>query len=51
MLVTQDNLNTLAWDKMDNLIPVVVQHAESGKILMQGYMNPQAATRHWKVQR
>jgi phosphoribosyl-AMP cyclohydrolase / phosphoribosyl-ATP pyrophosphohydrolase len=45
MLVTQDNLNTLAWEKMDNLIPVVVQHAESGKILMQGYMNPQAATK------
>ncbi|ALS98989.1 bifunctional phosphoribosyl-AMP cyclohydrolase/phosphoribosyl-ATP diphosphatase HisIE [Lacimicrobium alkaliphilum] len=43
MLVTQDNLNALAWDKMDDLIPVVVQHAVSGKILMQGYMNPQAA--------
>lgn len=43
MLINTDNLNALAWDKMNNLIPVVVQDAVSGKILMQGYMNPQAA--------
>ncbi|GGD67682.1 bifunctional phosphoribosyl-AMP cyclohydrolase/phosphoribosyl-ATP diphosphatase HisIE [Lacimicrobium alkaliphilum] len=42
MIINQTNINALAWEKMDNLIPVVVQHAVSGKILMQGYMNPEA---------
>lgn len=39
MLVTIDNINELAWDKMDNLIPAIIQHAGTGAILMQGYMN------------
>lgn len=42
MLITQDNMNQLAWDKMDNLIPAIVQDAVSGKILMQGFMNQEA---------
>lgn len=39
MLVTNENLNDLAWQKMDNLIPAIIQHASTGAILMQGYMN------------
>ncbi len=39
MLVTNDNINDLAWQKMDNLIPAIIQHASTGAILMQGYMN------------
>ena len=39
MLVTNDNINDLAWQKMDNLIPAIIQHAATGAILMQGYMN------------
>jgi phosphoribosyl-ATP pyrophosphohydrolase/phosphoribosyl-AMP cyclohydrolase len=39
MLVNSDNLNDLAWDKMDNLIPAIIQHASTGAVLMQGYMN------------
>ena len=42
MIITKENLNDLAWDKMDNLIPVTVQHAFSGVIQMQGYMNQAA---------
>ncbi|MDO6447084.1 bifunctional phosphoribosyl-AMP cyclohydrolase/phosphoribosyl-ATP diphosphatase HisIE [Colwellia sp. 1_MG-2023] len=39
MLVTQENLQTLAWEKMENLIPAIIQHHKTGAILMQGYMN------------
>ncbi|WP_019030027.1 bifunctional phosphoribosyl-AMP cyclohydrolase/phosphoribosyl-ATP diphosphatase HisIE [Colwellia piezophila] len=39
MLVNKDNINQLAWQKMDNLIPAIIQHAATGAILMQGYMN------------
>ncbi|MCU4677148.1 bifunctional phosphoribosyl-AMP cyclohydrolase/phosphoribosyl-ATP diphosphatase HisIE [Catenovulum sp. 2E275] len=38
MLITQTNINELAWDKADNgLLPLIVQHEFSGKVLMQGY--------------
>lgn len=39
MLVTTENLNELAWDKMNNLIPAIIQHSATGAILMQGFMN------------
>lgn len=42
MIITTENLNQLAWDKMDNLMPCVVQHAESGAVQMLGYMNQAA---------
>ena len=42
MIVTSENSNTLAWQKMDNLLPAIVQDALSGKVLMQGYMNQDA---------
>ncbi|STX51857.1 phosphoribosyl-AMP cyclohydrolase (PRA-CH) / phosphoribosyl-ATP pyrophosphatase (PRA-PH) [Legionella busanensis] len=32
----------LAWEKMSNLIPAIIQHAESGDVLMLGYMNKEA---------
>ncbi|ALM89988.1 MULTISPECIES: bifunctional phosphoribosyl-AMP cyclohydrolase/phosphoribosyl-ATP diphosphatase HisIE [Alteromonas] len=44
MIVTSENSNTLAWEKMDNLLPAIVQDALSGKVLMQGYMNQDALT-------
>ncbi|KTD51711.1 histidine biosynthesis bifunctional protein HisIE [Legionella quinlivanii] len=35
--------NTLLdWEKMNNLIPAIIQHANNGDILMLGYMDPQA---------
>lgn len=42
MIVNKDTATKLAWDKMDNLIPCIVQNATSGKVLMQGYMNQAA---------
>jgi len=42
VIVTTENSNTLAWEKMDNLLPAIVQDALSGKVLMQGYMNQDA---------
>ncbi len=45
MNVTPDNSSNLAWDKMDNFLPAIVQNAVTGKVLMQGYMD-QAALAH-----
>ena len=42
MLVTQSNISQLAWDKMDGMIPAIIQHQDTGAVLMQGYMNTEA---------
>lgn len=39
MKMTTDNITQLSWEKMDGLLPCIVQNASSGKVLMQGYMN------------
>jgi phosphoribosyl-ATP pyrophosphohydrolase/phosphoribosyl-AMP cyclohydrolase len=36
------DIATLAWDKMDGLLPAAVQDAHSGTLLMLGYMNREA---------
>ena len=33
---------SLDWDKVNGLIPVIVQHDASGEILMQGFMDAEA---------
>jgi phosphoribosyl-ATP pyrophosphohydrolase/phosphoribosyl-AMP cyclohydrolase len=40
--VTPDRIATLAWDRSDGLIPAIVQHARTGKVLMLAYMNREA---------
>lgn len=30
------------WEKMNNQIPVIIQHIDHGDVLMLGYMNPEA---------
>ena len=45
MIITNENSNKLAWDKMDNPLPAIVQDALSGKVLMQGYMDQDALTK------
>ena len=35
-------LPALDWDKMEGLIPAIVQDADSGRVLMLGYMNAAA---------
>jgi phosphoribosyl-ATP pyrophosphohydrolase/phosphoribosyl-AMP cyclohydrolase len=40
--LTAADIDTLAWDKMDELLPAVVQDRGSGRLLMLGYMNKEA---------
>lgn len=35
-------INELAWEKMNGLLPAIVQDAETGSVLMLGYMNKEA---------
>lgn len=42
MLVTLENYQDLAWEKMDHLMPVIIQDAATGAVLMQGFMNEEA---------
>ena len=37
--MTLDDVSKLDWSKGDGLLPVVVQHARTGRVLMLGYMN------------
>ena len=37
--LTAADLDGLAWDKMDGLIPAIVQEADTGQVLMLGYMD------------
>lgn len=36
------NIDDLAWEKMNMLIPAIVQDAFDGRVLMQGFMNKDA---------
>ncbi|MDC9598248.1 bifunctional phosphoribosyl-AMP cyclohydrolase/phosphoribosyl-ATP diphosphatase HisIE [Xenorhabdus anantnagensis] len=40
--LTAQEIEKLDWKKVDNLMPVIVQHATSGAVLMMGYMNQEA---------
>lgn len=42
MIINKDSITSLAWKKMDGLLPAIVQDSVSGKVLMQGYMNEDA---------
>jgi len=44
MLVTLKNIEQLAWQKMDNLIPAIIQHSATGAVLMQAYMSKESLT-------
>lgn len=36
------DINAIAWDKVDNLVPAIVQDKNSLRVLMLGYMNREA---------
>ncbi|MDQ3471678.1 MAG: bifunctional phosphoribosyl-AMP cyclohydrolase/phosphoribosyl-ATP diphosphatase HisIE [Pseudomonadota bacterium] len=40
--LTSAEVGGLAWDKMDGLLPALVQDRGSGRVLMLGYMNREA---------
>ncbi len=42
MKVTLDNLDQLAWEKQDGLLPAIIQDFRSGALLMQAYMNSES---------
>ncbi len=44
-MLTEQQINQINWEKVNQLLPVVVQHALSGKVLMLGYMNQEALKR------
>ena len=37
-------IETIDWEKMEGLIPVVTQEASTSKVLMLAYMNKEALT-------
>lgn len=41
-MLTLEQINQLDWQKVDNLMPAIIQHAISGDVLMLGYMNQKA---------
>ncbi|MBS0847965.1 bifunctional phosphoribosyl-AMP cyclohydrolase/phosphoribosyl-ATP diphosphatase HisIE [Citrobacter sp. JGM124] len=43
-MLTEQQLARLDWEKTQGLMPAIVQHAQSGEVLMLGYMNPEALT-------
>jgi phosphoribosyl-ATP pyrophosphohydrolase/phosphoribosyl-AMP cyclohydrolase len=49
--ITSDNVSSLDFGKGDNLLPAVVQHADSGAVLMVGYMNAESLRETFKRQR
>ncbi|MCL6359690.1 bifunctional phosphoribosyl-AMP cyclohydrolase/phosphoribosyl-ATP diphosphatase HisIE [Pectobacterium polaris] len=42
VFLNNEQRNQLDWEKTDGMLPVVVQHAVSGEVLMLGYMNQDA---------
>ena len=38
-MLTEQEIAQLDWQKTGGLLPVIVQHAVSGDVLMLGYMN------------
>ncbi|MBJ2118028.1 bifunctional phosphoribosyl-AMP cyclohydrolase/phosphoribosyl-ATP diphosphatase HisIE [Proteus penneri] len=41
-MMNSETLAQLDWEKVDNLMPVIIQNAISGDVLMLGYMNKEA---------
>ncbi|WP_392563791.1 bifunctional phosphoribosyl-AMP cyclohydrolase/phosphoribosyl-ATP diphosphatase HisIE [Orbus wheelerorum] len=44
-MLTLQQIDQLDWQKVDNLMPAIIQHAISGEVLMLGYMNKEALTK------
>ncbi|MBY0346553.1 MAG: bifunctional phosphoribosyl-AMP cyclohydrolase/phosphoribosyl-ATP diphosphatase HisIE [Neisseriaceae bacterium] len=42
MLINTLNPSNLDWEKVSNLMPVIIQHAQTLRVLMLGYMNAEA---------
>ncbi|HSR00572.1 MAG TPA: phosphoribosyl-AMP cyclohydrolase, partial [Sphingomicrobium sp.] len=40
--LTAEDSASLAWEKMDGMLPAIVQDRSSGRVLMVAYMNREA---------
>lgn len=40
--MSNENLDNLNWDKVNGLMPAIIQDSSTGSVLMLGYMNPEA---------
>ena len=40
--LSADDIGELAWDRMDGLLPAIIQDHLSGRVLMLGYMSREA---------
>lgn len=50
--LTRDNINDVDWEKGGNgLIPAIVQHVQSGQVLMMGYINDAALEKTFDSQK
>jgi len=45
LIRNEQQIDELAWQKMNGLLPAIVQDAFDGRVLMQGYMNREALQR------
>lgn len=50
-MLTQNNIETLDWDKNAGLIPAVIEDAVSGRVLMLAYMNREALQKTLETKR
>ncbi|WP_343188288.1 bifunctional phosphoribosyl-AMP cyclohydrolase/phosphoribosyl-ATP diphosphatase HisIE [Buchnera aphidicola (Ceratoglyphina bambusae)] len=41
-MINKKYISLINWSKVNNIIPVIIQHKLSGKVLMLGYMNYEA---------
>lgn len=41
-MLTNEQLSQLDWQKVDSLMPAIIQDSNSGEVLMLGYMNQEA---------
>ncbi len=48
-MLTEQQRRELDWEKTDGLMPVIVQHAVSGEVLMLGYITRKLWTKPSKV--
>lgn len=42
MIITRDSIDTINWDKVDGLIPAIIQDGSDKTVYMLGYMNKDA---------
>ena len=50
-MLTQNDIETLDWDKNTGLIPAVIEDAVSGRVLMLAYMNREALQKTLETKR